>query len=963
MSKCSFEVVKVAVGARSIAAALADFANKGGGTITAFSDRRVRSLRELVPAEIQKDVDTFAVVVANFLKLADGKTASVAQRGHLLAAMAESVKGLNADSPLYASCGYPGTQRKLTSTLEELRHWGIRADDLDELAEKVSEPLASKLRSLAVLDRDVSHSLAQLGLQMGTDRIIQATELPTDGCRFGRLLVVADSVPNPVGLRWLRWAVGGGAQVTLVVEHHPENDRLFQAWAEALGDQWVEARSFGAINPLAKNLFGIDAAPANGFVVGINSMADTLSEVEWTLRAVAKHVVDSEDSSDVAIYCRNAEEYGPLISAAAKRLGLRVTISRSVPLLSNSYAKFTLLAIKGCASHDVRALLPLLRSTYLGLSIDAREVLRTVFLEAFAHREVQWRALHESAVALKTEYPWLLNLLEWREQVNKEPLGVAEWHGKVRELGGQWSESAFGSKTFSIGRDTCAQTALLRSLAQIASVKRVYRHPAMTLGQFARFCELTWAETDVTLPSEEDGIRVVTSSEQIPNVAHLYVLGMLEGVFPRRRSEDAILSDAERAAISQHLEGMPLENSHDKAHREREEFYRVCGAPRESITFSYPQTDEDRDNVRAFYLVEVERAMQGVVVKTDFPRTHIVPDVPELPADSVLSIALQEEKMEPLPNKLETGQAVMWVRGGSDRELKISELRDVLQCPFRYLSQDRLELRPNRVRSKWYRLMSLPDKAGLSIQPTRESAQLTMQRELEHEISEMYSEATPHDLALVRAGGLRLIAEWVDREFVSRETWPRESITQHPRFGNELRQKLKTSEGDVFLTGKLPAISKQGDHKVLHLFSAVDPWLETQQRDEPLWMRLREREAFEFGLCLIALDKPGNPVGLEVDCPTGVRNLLITPRPAEAKRSNIAAGLKIAYIDSDERKEWFSGVVRQVENAVRRIRLPVVEATNGEHCASCEYGELCRRSSEYGEDVDPFASLHDEQFR
>ena len=51
--------------------------------------------------------------------------------------------------------------------------------------------------------------------------------------------------------------------------------------------------------------------------------------------------------------------------------------------------------------------------------------------------------------------------------------------------------------------------------------------------------------------------------------------GMLEGVFPRRRSEDPILTDLERAEISLYLETRPLPDSHREARRERDQFYRL----------------------------------------------------------------------------------------------------------------------------------------------------------------------------------------------------------------------------------------------------------------------------------------------------------------------------------------------------------------------------------------------------
>jgi len=727
-----------------------------------------------------------------------------------------------------------------------------------------------------------------------------------------------------------------------------------------LPENWQIVDDASQPNQLLGNLFAVPNAPTRQhsntpISVAIESAADPLAEAEWAVRGVLSDLESGLAPNQVAIYSRDPETYVPLVEAAALRFGLPLSSSRRLPLLGNSFARLMLDVLDFCAGDDVRAIGKVLRSSYLGLSEEEREPIYESAKEAFRTGDQQWA---EFATFAKTkDIKWLLELLEWRKESLRDAARLTVWIDRIRDLGQQpWHESAIEKTSSTASRDGYAQSALQRTLAQYATIEQARGGRRYTLPQFARFCRRIWEEAQVSTPSTLGAVSMVSSTQELGPVAALYVLGMLEGVFPRRRSEDPILTDSERALISQRL-GLKhaLANSHTKAFAEREEFYRLCGAATSKLLLSYPETDDDRDNVPAFYLTEVERAMDGVVLKNNHRRSQLTPADPSIEADKSLAFALEAEREKPLPNVLNTPDAVSAVSQAAKQALSISDLSDILECPFHYLAARNLDLHPNRRRSRWHHLYRLPSVTGLATHPSREEAQRALEAQLESEAGRLFPEAAPHDLALIRSGGKRLISEWLDREFSSRELWPREAIIDQPAFDRgDLKSKLKGDDGFVFLKGSFPALSTREGYRILHLFKASEPWDDNLTREEDPWFRLKPKSAFEIGLLLLSLGGATGNVGIEIDSSSGFRNLFVTPRPDRVFPGNLQNGFRVTVIDRDRSKDIFANVGKDVRKALNRISSAQVEPIAGEHCRTCEYGELCRRSHEFGEEVDPF---------
>ena len=87
------------------------------------------------------------------------------------------------------------------------------------------------------------------------------------------------------------------------------------------------------------------------------------------------------------------------------------------------------------------------------------------------------------------------------------------------------------------------------------------------------------------------------------------------------------------------------------------------------------------------------------------------------------------------------------------------------------------------------------------------------------------------------------------------------------------------------------------------------------------------------------------------------RRLFVIPRLEGPLPSDREAGLFAAPVtvaEEDVVKSVNARARGLVQLAVKRAREAQVTPTPGTHCTGCAYGELCRRSSEYGETDDPF---------
>jgi len=936
--------------------AINELKKAGRGIVTSFCDQRLRDVIGHAPPETQVEILSFGAVVNRYLQWIGASVDQLPQRGLVEAAVAQACSELESDSPFYATRAFAGLHRRLAETFELLRNWGIDENRLAEIAEKCSPATGAKLRSLASLQRETRSILGDLGRTFNADNILESCslELPQDA-DFPDLVVLAGSDYSPLYAKWLNWISSQGVRTTVFIEEALGQAQLFEEGRFLAADLGVQPEHLDGDNPLLESLFAQKSPKEPQVEVTIQSASDPLAEVEWALRGFARRHAEGMDWNQMALFARDLETYGPLICCASRSLGVPVQVARRAPVLANGFARLLLQVLRFLASNDVRTIGPILFSSYVGLSRQQIDEIRSAARSAYGNRDTQWQALAEWADLHAEEIPWLKPLLEWRRKAVSEPASLAVWAERVRRLPDEqpWLDRTPQSQSLR-ERDVRIHSAMQRQIAHRASVRRVRRDEALSLVQFVREAEAIWGESDCSVPPDPEGVRVYSQTEGLARVEALHVLGMLEGIFPRRRSEDPILTDSEREEISRHLETRPLPDSHQQARKERDQFYRLCAAASKHLICSYPLADEDRDNVPAFYLDELARIAGSKLKRIDHERTEWAPPLEECLSerDRRLAEALSSEPETSEDDALTVPDALALAMPRPEESYSPRQLRDAYECPFRFFAHHRLKLRAPGRQYVWSNLINLPRAAALPLIDSKEKALEAMKLALEAEIDKVAPDLSDWQIGVIRAGGERLIQEWVDREFAKREVWsfPEESAEELITFGeNRTRGAIKTTAGEtVPIYGSMPMLTRQAKVNIGLLYRRSEFDVKTGSNFE------MTGSALELGTYLAAIFEKGKAAALDVETMKSRRLLYITDfeDPLAKFPSLKDAGLEVKLLGPPN--VFFDQFKEALGKAWETVKAAKTAANPDKHCSTCDMGEICRRSKDFGEEETPF---------
>lgn len=226
---------------------------------------------------------------------------------------------------------------------------------------------------------------------------------------------------------------------------------------------------------------------------------------------------------------------------------------------------------------------------------------------------------------------------------------------------------------------------------------------------------------------------------------------------------------------------------------------------------------------------------------------------------------------------------------------------------------------------------------------------------LQDHLDRLSSEFDPWELRVIDATGRRLIEGWVNREFGARQLWYRDQpALQVPfRFGEPgLRHVLKLQGRTVTLVGELPAWTQTGPYKVARLYRAreVDTRAFENTHASP--------DEFLVGLLLLLLYEPDAAAAVEIDVSTGKRQMLLLPRVAQEPLAGKSHGFAVSEVtDRVEMRVFHDRIKSLLAIAAARAAEGDPSPIPGQQCERCDYGELCRWSSLFGETASPFEEL------
>lgn len=923
-----------------------------GTVVTALDDSKLSAVRRMLPSDVEFDISPIGELVGRFLTMLGEPIARLCPRSQLLATVDLVCKELPSDSPLAASARFRGTADLIVERLGELRDWNLSSDVLRTLV--ATEKLGAKLDSLTWIDEAVRRIMEETNRQFAADRVERCLSIPPSvQVPIKRVVAAVGSAEKPVYEQWLRWLTGFGIEVVVLVDWLPGGHHLFPASSRCADRIGVSVTTGKAEAPWYASLF-TDKSSSDSPEIEIVSAADPLSEAEWAMRGCIARINAGVMPHRIGVFARSADSYGPLLLASASRLGVSLSANINAPLLTNGFAALTLQTLKTLAGDDVRAIGRLGQSSYLRTGQTQNDDLRAAVREAFSKGSEQWAHLATWAAGQGSELDWLRHVLQWREHALSSRTNLSGWLMRLRDLvgGTQMVDFAADPEAATVQRDVRAQTVLQRSIGDMAYVYDREGRPELSLLGFVQYANELWEGETVVLDGAPNGVRFVTNTDSLTEFDTLFVVGMLEGTLPKRRKEDPILFDDDRAELSSLL-GKRLPDSKDSAIQERDEFVRICASASTRIVFSYPQTDDSRDNVPAFYLDEVARACPKTT-RLVRPRSHFVPLKEECvsPADVAIRTALDGPRAPFEQPVLHDEAAKAAVRPVFEAGVSPEELSRALVCPFQAAMRYRLRVVAPARRRLMRSLRDLPSVARLGLVGSKRQATEEMGRAIDEYLLEMYPEFETWELEMLRAAARRLADEWIDREFMSRELWRQDGETTQTDVGLDeggLKNDLKVGGKHVKLRGRVSSLTQRHGYSVIRFFDSTAPSL-----SEITELPEDNEDAFMYGLYLMAqLYLPQRNPAVEVDSMDGKRILAGFKEIRRDLKKDPMAGLDVVRV-SDSRDVFFQNVKNRLRQSIDVLDAAEMQAKPGKHCEPCPYGELCRVSSVFGEVNDPF---------
>lgn len=920
--------------------------------ITSFHDPILRALSEQMDSDEKDQLLPFGSLVGRCLRMLGVPDLSIAGGGLVEGQLAAIAPQHATEPPFSDSVRLSGTIRMLASQLAEFRDYDLPDFRLREAAEKSNEMLKGRLEFVADLSESLDSELARQGRGFVPTLVRRCLDLRAqEGLPDKHIICIPGPGTHFLYEQFLVWLSHQGVRVDVILERSHEEARLFDD-AAGVASRLVSA---GAAVETSTTVHWSDALFTGGETpegpeTRIVESIDPLQEAEWAVRSAIGDRARGVMPFRIAFYCRSPEMYVPFLISAATRFGLPVSASIPMPLMTNGFAKLVAEILGALSGNDVRRLGRIAASSYLNVHHSTRERLWDGLREAHRKQSSCWEAATQFADRESSGYPWLNHMLRWRAQVIHSEHTLAQWNGALTELigGTEIVDLASAGPDRTRDRDSRAQFVLQRSMNEKAA--SMGADTPLTFRQYVNLALRTWEDQEVFVSFGNDGVKIATDTLSLSEMDVVYALGMLEGTLPRRRKEGPLFSDRDLQEIESVLE-LPysIPNSHDQARSERDEFVRLAASARHKLVFSYPEMTDDRENIRTFYLNEIERVMGDRVVQEVQSRSDIVPKLEECltPADSALRSALDGPRTAIVTPSLSTPIARDRIKVRLSEGVTVDDVAMAVTCPFRGVFSNRLKVTTPQRFLGLRSLFVLPVRAGLSTSRTEEFARESMARELEARIDELYPQIEPWEVGLLASAGRRLIDEWVTREFEAREAWqlkPEHTRVSVPFDATGVNGELPIRKTTVKLKGRVPTLSQNEMVSIATTYETSDPLL----FEESL---VRQDSLARFGLMLLATFDKTKINAIAVDISTAnetgsKRQLYVLEDGTDINMPRVKGVISVHY---RRMKEFLEPAKDVIKLGLDSLSIGDIRAKPSDACRHCGYGELCRVSKSFGE--------------
>ena len=239
--------------------------------------------------------------------------------------------------------------------------------------------------------------------------------------------------------------------------------------------------------------------------------------------------------------------------------------------------------------------------------------------------------------------------------------------------------------------------------AALYAVNRLDGGRALTLVEFAGLAAEVLADEAVRFQPSAAGVAVRSPDEILgAEFAHLFIVGMAEGILPSPVTEDTAIDFFERKILLGH--GAEFAEAAELARWEELSFYFTLLAGRQEVSLSYPATVDNGERVASSYfyrlgIVPAKAALTEVTVSSvEERRTILLRHVGVPGDDATLRSARHQHAVESRRESSAPYDEYDGMVGAAidpaGRRWSVSQLTTIGQCRFRWFAQQILRLKP-----------------------------------------------------------------------------------------------------------------------------------------------------------------------------------------------------------------------------------------------------------------------------
>ncbi|PSN17921.1 PD-(D/E)XK nuclease family protein [filamentous cyanobacterium CCP5] len=444
-----------------------------------------------------------------------------------------------------------------------------------------------------------------------------------------------------------------------------------------LSQTFIRARSRGSETVATE----IALTQNSGFAVTAHYYSTFKAEMRSTLAQVKVLLNAGTPARDIAIIARDEVAYGPQLIDLAWEYGVLLRALYDTPLLSTRLGAWLSLLIEVIDTGWQFEATAKLLSHPLCSNPDKNFWATVRFEHPVGFQK--WQKIAQDLLQID------LSLLKKIHQLERRDSWVEWWQDVFRTFGlrkrcARWS------------RESIAFNNLQRGLVELSKPEAEKLEWTEVCREFRDLLQV------LTVPAQpgRGGVELHKPTSVVgARYAHLFVLGMAEGVLPAMISNDPVLDFFERQQLQQ--QGLALPTAAEMARREALSFYALLQTATGNLTFSYAELKDRQGQLPSPYLKQLG-------LKPGEPPESAIASPEELRRvslrhsgdykDTVLPHARhafgieQHRESSDVPNEYDgiIGIPLDY----TDWVFSASQLRNLGQCPFKWFADKLLKLGP-----------------------------------------------------------------------------------------------------------------------------------------------------------------------------------------------------------------------------------------------------------------------------